>query len=53
MYLIENIIKVFMFDTFICSINNLCLSNYMKNKHKWNKEQFEEYLELYKLSFME
>ena len=46
----ENIIKIFQFDCFVCAMNGTVLKNYMKNKHKWTEEQFNEYLNIYRNS---
>lgn len=48
MYIVDNIIKIFQFDSFICSMCNLDLFSYMSNKHKWGIEQINENCKIYK-----
>jgi hypothetical protein len=46
--IVENVVKIFAFDTFVCAINGIDLKEYMKQKHKFSDEQFLEYLSVYR-----
>ena len=43
-----NLVKIFSFDTFICSMSGEKLQPFMMNKHGWNAKKFLEYKEIYK-----
>ena len=47
-YNIDNIIKLFVTDTYICSTSNLDLRSYQQNKHGWNYETWNEYFQIYR-----
>lgn len=47
MFIIENIHKIFILDTLICSINGFELSSFQMNKHNWTYLQWKEYKNLY------
>ena len=47
-YIIENIVKIFVFDTFVCSINGLQLLHYQTEKHGWPYETWLEMFTLYR-----
>ena len=45
--IVENIVKTFVTDTFICSVQALQLMKYQMKKHMWTKEQWDEYYNVY------
>ncbi len=48
MLIIENIVSLFIVDTYICSINALQLMKYQMEKHGWTYEQWREYMVVYR-----
>lgn len=45
--MIEDIIKIFSFDTYVCSINGWVLEKFMMLKHGWDEAKFKEYSHIY------
>ena len=45
---VEGIVKVFIIDTLVCSVQLLQLKKYQMEKHNWKLEQWEEYFQIYK-----
>jgi len=45
--LVENIIKTFVIDTYICAVNGVNLRLYQMEKHMWGFEQWNEYYQTY------
>lgn len=43
----DNIIKIFVVDTLICSTQALQLMKYQMEKHAWSQEEWEEYYKIY------
>lgn len=46
-YNIENIQKIFAFDTFICATMGVDLKGHMMNKHGWSEEKYNEFKNVY------
>jgi hypothetical protein len=47
-YIIENIQKIFAFDTFVCSMAGVSLKEHMMLKHGWDDEKFNEFMNAYR-----
>lgn len=47
MILTDNIVKLFVTDTFICATHALQLMKYQMEKHGWTTEQWNEYYKIY------
>lgn len=48
----EGVKSVFQTGTLVCSTQGLELELYMKRKHGWSMQEYKEYLEVYKQTFV-
>ncbi len=49
--LVDNVCKLFFVDTFIAAVAGCKLSEFMMAKHTWSQEQYDEYLNVYRVHF--
>lgn len=47
MHLIENIIKIFAWDSYVCAINAKELKPFMMEKHNWDDKTYKELANIY------
>ena len=45
--LVENLVKLFVYDTHFCAVNSFQLTKYQMEKYQWTQNQWNEYSQMY------